>query len=231
MKKRILSFLLAFVLLFNAFTVLSFALDEETVSTTANGAETLFTPLSVNQIKDKVGANNVIAATSFDNVVEKDFASLWADNRVYYDRDNNKITDADKLDLIKATLMKLGSKTTYNADFAEIGSGLSATDNNQVFDVVKENGNSYISLTNALTSAEYDAIYGTYYKENNTKVYLTRSYNSSKPIAYAGESYTSYTFAALTQDGYNAIVNAGKADASFAVSFDIKPGNMNISKT
>ena len=228
-KQRIVAFLLTLVLLFNSLAIPSFAAGEETNPPTAGVEEEVYTPFTTDQIIEAVGRENILNLTEFDSVSLVNYADKWKDDRTYYDANGTAITDEAKLNAIKQALQKLGTRTSYSPTYtAGVGANTTATNNNIAINLAEENGNSYIRVADPISYEDYMALMGVYWMNGTKKDYLLNR-SDAKYSLYSNPIYLQTIYYSQNQAGFDAAIAAGKANASFAISFDLRAGDLELS--
>ena len=217
MKKRILSFLLVLVLLFNAVAVFAFASESTSARAAGDVIEESYEPLTLEEIKETVGADNLLSAIGFDKVTNFDYASGWAEGRKYYESNGTEITDAGKIAQIERVLTKLGNRPSHGSTYTAFAGTNATSINNALIHTLKtENGNSYFTVGDPISYEDYMALAGVYWLDGNNQKYVL----NRKDAGYA--KYKNETYFEPLIDTYANATARGRVNQSFALSFDVK---------
>ena len=234
MKKRIISFVLTLVLLFNAFAVISFAAEgdaQDTAAQSATAEESKFVPMTGAEVLEAVGTDSFMGGSDFSSYSKlTDYAALWSDTQTYYEADGTEITDPDRLEAIKTALQRMGKRLAFstNSKTSIDGNVVKYTNNAGVINFVDDGENSYISLNNPILYEDYKNLVGVSYGDNKTV--LLRSESSSVKYDQFYDKY--YLNSVYTETELNAkaniaaLVAAGTYNKSFAISADVMIGDL-----
>lgn len=226
MKKRILSFLLVLVLLFNALAVTSFAMVGEQAENGGTAQSDTYVPLTPEKTLEEVTEDNFMTLLDFSSTSTTNYPSHWVDGRTYYEKAGTEITDETRLANIKAVLEKFGKRMSYSASSTALaGKNMSTINNAGVMNLKEDGDNKYIAMTSPFTYEDYEAIVGVYYKNTaNKNTYLVRDSDKYKNAVHTNiDFYSSSDIASL--------IEAGNYNRRFAMSVDLMAGNLKVDKT